>query len=659
MIRVLQKDNGLIKAIFALIIGATIIFMVITLVPGIFDNSSTTGDPNVYAKIRTPGFWGHLGGDTEVKTQEVERAFQQQVQQNHYPESLARAFLYPRIGTQIVEQKVLLHEAERLGLQVSEDDMRSFLQHGTLSQYIFPNGKFIGQEQYLNFVQSAFQLSVPDFEELVKQDLEMQRLQAVVTGGVMISDADVRTQAIDAETKVKFSYAVISGDDLKKSINPSDADLQTWFKQNAARYSTAVPETRKIQFFAFTANDVPGAKAAPTDADLQAYYAAHQKDYTVPEQVQTRHILITVPKGADAKTDAVAKAKAQDILKQIKAGGNFADLAKKNSDDPGSKDQGGELPMIPTSGLDPAYAKAAMALNPGQTSDLVRSSFGYHIIQTEKKDVAHSKPLAEVKDQIVKSLTQDKMGAVETAFATKLAGDAKKSGMQATADANHLKLVTTDYVGADGTIATLPDSTTLLHQAFGADKGGAPATASTGEGYAVFQVMDVKTAHAPNFADYKSHILDDYRTQKEPELMNSQLIKLSDRAKQLNDLKKAAAEMKITVKDSDLIGKDGQVPELGAMTSGAGVAFTLPKGGISGPINSDTNGSVLQVEDKQEPSADDLAKNFQVTKDKLLNAKREQAFQVFAMTLMDRYEKANAITYSKQQQAPSLPMGGQ
>jgi peptidyl-prolyl cis-trans isomerase D len=141
-----------------------------------------------------------------------------------------------------------------------------------------------------------------------------------------------------------------------------------------------------------------------SDADIQAYYSAHQNDYKSQEQVKTRHILISVAKDADAKTDAAAKAKAQDVLRQVKAGGNFADLAKKYSDDPGSKDQGGELPLIPTSSLDPAYAQAAMALNPGQTSDVVRSQFGYHIIQTEQKQPAQVKSLADVRDSIVQSL---------------------------------------------------------------------------------------------------------------------------------------------------------------------------------------------------------------------------------------------------------------
>jgi len=167
--------------------------------------------------------------------------------------------------------------------------------------------------------------------------------------------------------------------------------------------------------------------------------------------------------------------------------------------------------------------------------------------------------------------------------------------------------------------------------------------------------LDINAAHAPDFADYKSHIADDYREQKTPELLNAQLIKLSDRAKVLNDLKKAAAEMNVPVKTSDLVGRDGQVADLGAMTGAAGVAFTLPTKGISGSINEGPNGGVLQLVDKQQPGADEIAKNFQASKDKLLNAQREEVFTVFAGTLMDRYQKAGAITYSAKQ--PASPFG--
>ncbi len=151
-----------------------------------------------------------------------------------------------------------------------------------------------------------------------------------------------------------------------------------------------------------------------------------------------------------------------------------------------------------------------MALNPGQTSGLVKSSFGYHIIQTEHKQAAGTKPLAEVKDSIVQVLQQQKQGQAEQQFAQQLAADAKKEGLEKAAESHGLKAVTTDYLPKDGVIGGLSDSAALMTQAFSTDKNAAPGTASTGDGFAVFQVLDVKAAHAPEFASYKTQILNDY-----------------------------------------------------------------------------------------------------------------------------------------------------
>jgi peptidyl-prolyl cis-trans isomerase D len=628
--------------------------MVITLVPGIFDNGAAN-NPSIYATVRTPGWLGRITGDsTAIKSEDVQRAAQQQMQQQQLPDFYLQ-FVMSRAGQLEVERAVLAHEADHLGLRVSDDDLRHYLQNGPYAQYLFPGGKFIGQEQYINFVESAFHLPITQFESEVKSDIELQRLQALVTGGVSVSDSAVRAQYLQTGTKVKFDYAVISAADIKTTINPSDAELQAFFKANATHYANAIPETRKIAFISFDSSNLPSGQAQVSDADAQAYYNAHLDQYKTPEQVKTRHILITVPKGADAKTDAAAKAKAEDVLKQVKAGGNFAALAKKYSDDPGSKDQGGELPMIATSSLDPAYGQAAMALNPGQTSGLVRSSFGYHIIQTEAKDTAHVKTFAEVKPSIVVQLQTQKSAGAAQSYAAQLAAEARKDGLAKTAAAHKLHVITTDYVAKTGIIPSLADSTSLLAAAFDAAKGAAPETASTGEGYAIFQVEDIQAAHAPDFASYKSHILDDYRAQKTPELLNAQLIKLSDRAKVLNDLHKAAAEMKIEVKSSDLVGRDAQVTDIGALSGAASVVFTMPKGAISGPINEGVNGAVIQLTDKQQPSADDIAKNFDVTKQKLLGQQRQEAFSVFVDSLMNRYEKAGAIIYSKKK--ADLPLG--
>jgi peptidyl-prolyl cis-trans isomerase D len=663
MIRFLQQDNKVVKIMFGVIIGAAVISMVIYLVPGLMDNTSGADASGVYATVRQPGLMGKLFGEsTTVSTQDVTNLAERQMQQQHFPDNMMRSllpYMMSRAGQVLVERAILKQEADRLHLQVSDDDLRHELRTGMFAQYLFPNGNYIGDDGYINFIQMAMgpDMSRTRFESQLKQDMELQRLQALITGGATVSDAAVRDAYRISGTKVKFDYAVVSAEDVKKTINPSDADLQAFFKQNGARYATAIPETRKIEYVAFDASKLPGGKAQVSDADVQAYYASHQAQYKTEEQVKTRHILIASKAGADAQSDAAAKTKAQDVLKQLQAGGNFAELAKKYSEDPGSKDQGGELPMIPTAGLDPAYAKAAMALNPGQTSGLVKSAFGYHIIQTEQKQAAGVKPLAEVKDSIVQVLTQQKQGAAEQEFATQLANEAKNGGLDKAAAAHGLHAVTTDYVAKDGVIGGLAEGTELLNQAFAAPKGGAPATAATGDGYAVYQVVDVKPAHAPDFAEYKSHILDDYREQKAPALVQEEVTKLDDRAKVLNDLKKAAAELKVPVKTSDFVGQDGQVPDLGAMSGPGSIAFSLPKGAISGPINTGEGGAVLAVIDNQEPTAEETTKNLDTMREQLLNSQRDQIFRVFLGTLSKKYEDGGGVRLSKQPGAPPVPAG--
>ena len=643
---------------FGVIISAACISMVIYLVPGLMSDNSGGSSATVYATVREPGAWGRLFGEsTGVQTEEVSNLAARQLQQQHYPDFLL-PYMMQRAGQVLVQRAMLKQAADAMHLEVSDADLVRELRTGTFAQYLFPNGQYVGDDRYIDFVQTAFGTSRPDFESQVKDDMELQRLQAMVTGGAAVSDAAVREAYRVQGTKVQFDYAVVSMEDLKKTINPADAELQEYFKQNAAKYAKAVPETRKIEYAAFDASKTPGGKAAVSDGEVQAYYNSHQAQYKTEEQVKTRHILIAAKAGADAATDAAAKAKAQDVLKQLQAGGNFAALAKKYSEDPGSKDNGGELVLMATASLDPAYAKAAMALNPGQTSGLVRSAFGYHIIQTEQKQAAGVKPLSAVKDTIVKTIAQDKQGAALQSYGTELAAEAKKNGLEKMAAAHGLKVVTTDYLEKNAVIGGVSDGTLMLSTAFTTDKGAAPAAISTGDGYAVFSVVDVKAAHAPEFAAYKSHVLDDYRDQKAPELLQAETVKLAARAKELNDLKKAAAELKLPIKTSGLVGEDGQVTDLGAMNGPGAVAFKLAKGGISDAINAGQTGVVLRVTDKQEPTADETAKNFDATREQLLSQQRNEIFSVFMGTLTERYEQGGGVRLTKQAAAPAgVPVG--
>jgi len=250
----------------------------------------------------------------------------------------------------------------------------------------------------------------------------------------------------------------------------------------------------------------------------------------------------------------------------------------------------------------------------------------------------------------VAMLTRQKEAQAEQTFANQLAQEAQKSGLEKTAQAHHLQVVTTDYLEQSAIVPGLADGSQLLSSAFSAKPGSAPLVASIGDGYAVFQVKDIQPAHAPTFEEYKSHVLDDYRDEQLPQLLARKTNELADKAHAENDLEKAAKEVGATVKTSDLVGRDAQVPDVGQLSSVAPGLFDLTPGQISKAINTGRTGVVAKLLDKQLPTPDDIKKNFESTRDALLNQQRDQMYEVFLSSLMEKYEKEGRIRINRRVQ---------
>jgi peptidyl-prolyl cis-trans isomerase D len=447
---------------------------------------------------------------------------------------------------------------------------------------------------------------------------------------------------------------VVSSDEVAKSINPSDGDLEAFFKKNAARYASAVPEQRSVSYFSFTANELPGGMPQPSAQQVQAYYNEHKAEYQQPEQARVRHILVSSPANADAKTDAAAKAKAEGILKQVQGGAKWDDLAKKDSDDPGSKAAGGELGWARRGQMVPEFDNAIFTQKIGDIK-LVKSQFGYHVVQVEDRQQAHTQPLNEVQSQIEATLMRETAATAEENYAKALTNEAIKNGLAKTAEAHHLQLVNTQPLPRTGTISALPDSSQLLAKAFASKQSDPPQDAPTGEGFAVFQVAGVQPAHGPTFAEWKSHILDDYRQEQIPVLVAKKTQQLAETAKNMNDLAKAAKAVGAKLETSDLVGVQGQVPDFGSVAQLAPQLFDLNPGNISGPINADRNGVVAKILDKQEPGEDEIKQNFDKMRDALRNEKQQEAFTVFLSNTFNNYKKHNQIRINAKPQTTQLP----
>jgi len=192
-----------------------------------------------------------------------------------------------------------------------------------------------------------------------------------------------------------------------------------------------------------------------------------------------------------------------------------------------------------------------------------------------------------------------------------------------------------------------------MQAAFSAKPKSPPQLARTPSGYAIFEVLDSQPAKTPTFEEAKQRVENEFRNEQAQSLLDRKTQELSERAKALHDLKKAASEQGAQVRTSDFVTQQSQVPDIGPLNGPAAVAFSLGKNQISGPIATGRNGVVLQVLDIQEPSAEEFAKNKDVARERTLEQKRGQSFGLYASNLIQTMEKDGRIKYNKQEQQRS------
>jgi len=648
MIRTLQNAGPTLKIILGALLVIICASMAITLIPGGIGSSLGIGAPpaGVLATV----------GDEKVTVLEVQREARQMIQRQ-FPRGGAQAsMLMPyftgQAAQQLINEKALVAEARHMGLRTSDEELRDELQHGQLGATFFPDGKFIGQEEYENFLQRNG-MTVPQFEALEKEYILIRKLQALVVGTAFVSDSEVHNEFQRSSTKVKFEYAVITQADVLKGLHPTEEELKTYYDRNKASYNNSIPEKRQIKYVVVDSARV-GAATTVTDQDLQAYYDQHRDEYRVPDQVKVRHILIKTPLPApgakeDEKAIADARAKAEAILKELKAGGDFAKFAEKNSDDPGSAKNGGELGWIGRGRTVPEFEKAAFSLPKGQTSDLVKSSYGFHIINVEDKQDAHVKSLAEVKGEIGEKVKQQKVTRATEAAANALLSAARTDGFDKAAAAKGQSVVTTEFITRSDTLPGLGPSPQFMEAVFNEHDKAPPDVVQLPQGYVVFQLLGIRPPATPTFDEIRSRVESEFKNQRASFLLQQKTQELSERAKAGHDLKKAAKDLGAALKTSDLVAPDGQVPDIGSMSGAASVIFSLKPGEISGPINAGGNSAVAQLLEKQEPTDQEFASKKDQIRQSLVEAKQNEMFQLFVSNLRKDMEKSNRIKVNQEE----------
>jgi peptidyl-prolyl cis-trans isomerase D len=657
MIRQLQNAGPTVKIILGALLVLICASMAITLIPGGIGSSFGIGAPpaGVLATI----------GDQQVTVTEVQREARAMIRQQ-FPRGGAQAsMLLPYFANQAAEQlineKALVAEAHRMGLRVSDDELREELQHGQLGAMLFPGGKFVGQEEYENFVQRN-DMTVPQFEALEKDFILVRKLRALVSTSAFVGDAEVRDEFERRNTKVKFEYAVITQADILKGLHPTDEELKAFYERSKATYNNSIPEKRQIKYVVVDSAKMAAATTV-TDQDLQAYYDQHRDEYRVPEQVKVSHILIKTPLPApgakeDEKAVADARAKAEGVLKEVKAGGDFAKLAEKYSDDPGSAKSGGELGWIGRGRTVPEFEKAAFSLGKGQTSDLVKSSYGFHIIHVEDKQAAHLKTLAEVKGEIEEKVKQQKTARATETAANTLLSHARTDGFDAAAAAKGQTAVTTEFFGRTDNLPGLGANPQFMDAVFNEADKAPPDVVQVPQGYVVFQLLAIKPPATPTFEEIRSKVESQFKNERAGFLLQQKTQELSDRAKAGHDLKKAAKDLGATVKTSELVAPDGQVPDIGSMANASAI-FSLKPGEISAPITAGGNGVVAQLLEKEAPTDQEFAEKKDGIRQSLVEAKQNDLFGLFVTNLRKDMENSHRLKVNQEEMKNLTRQGAQ
>ncbi len=607
-----------------LLLGGSMLLYLVPTTPGTGEASTDT-----VAKI----------GDQSVSLQEVRDKVNEIERQRQIPKFF-ESRLAMEILQQLVFQKELEYEAKRLGITVSDqeraDRIRQFLPTA------FNGGTFVGMDRYAAEVQARFQLPVAEFEELLRQGLLEEKFRKLVTDGISVGPAELQDEFRNKNEKVKLDYALIKPEELEAKITPNEAEIQASFEKNKSKYQ--VPEKRVVRYALVDVNRIRQTLQI-SDDQLKVQYQQNIKQYQVPNRVHAEHILLmTVGNKTDAEVEEIKK-NAEDILGQAKKGTRFEDLAKKYSEDPGTKDKGGDLGWLVQGQTVPEFEKVAFSLQKGQISDLVKTQYGFHIIKVMDKETAHTKPFEEVRDSLRAPLLLSQADKQASDIADQMSAAIRRSNKTSLDDlANQYKLVVgeTRAVGATDPLLELGNSTDVKDAIFRLRAGELSLPVRTDRGYVVLSLKTVLPAHQATLDEVRDKITTDLKREKAAEMARNKADELVKRAKAGEKFDVAAKALGLEPKTSDLLARDGSIPGA-ASGKQLGAAFSLNAGGVGAPLNLGQNWLVYRVAEKQEPNPADFEKQKRELTETVLQSKRNLAYEAFRTSLETRLKQEGKL----------------
>lgn len=618
----------LIKVVFGIVIGLLAISMLLYLVPQ-GNNATDAASNDTVAQV----------GDQTVTVAEVRQQLNDIERRNPQVSKMLESLYARQILTQLVFTKEIQYEANRLGIAVTNEEVAE-----RVKQFLptaFNGDSPVGMDQYAQQVQQRFNLTVPVFEDLIRQGLLEEKFRRLVTDGVSAGPTELQEQFRYQNEKVKLDYALIKPEDLEAKIAPTETEIKDSYEKHKSQYT--IPEKRVVEYGLIDQIKIrQGVQIS--DEELQAKYKQDIQQYQVPTRVHAQHVLFMTVGKTDAEVDEIRK-KAEDVLKQAKKGAKFDELAKKYSEDPGSKDKGGDLGWLLQGQTVPEFEKVAFSEPVGSISDLVKTQYGFHIIKVLEKETAHTKSFDEVKDSIRAPLMLAKADAEASKVADQLAAAIRKSNRTPFADLVrdfHLEVAQTRPVSAADPLLELGNSADVKDRIFNLREGEVSPPVRTDRGYVILSLKQVLPAHQGTLEEVRDKVVTALKQEKSLQLARDKAQELAKRVKTGEKFDAAAKALDLDPKTSEDVSRAGSIPSVGSGKQ-FGAAFNLKVGDVSTPQSLGSNWFVYRVESRSEPNPADFEKQKKDLTDQVLNEKRGLAYEAFRSGLEERLKSEGKL----------------
>lgn len=627
----------LLGAILMLVAAA----MVITLIPGF-------GGADFGANAQT---LGEVAGEPITFVQ-LQEAVQQLARQGQLMNPNQMTAMYPVAFQNLVQERALLFEARRLGFDVSDEELATMIrQMPTFS----PGGQFIGVEQYRMLLEQNG-TNPAQFEANVRKQVITNRLGAIVARSVVVSPEEVDNSLRERNDKVSVEYAYLEPSSLLAQINPTEEEIKSFYAK--VENKVRMPETRDFDVVRVSLERAMESFSINPE-EIKAYYDANMDQWRVDQQMELQHILLTTEGKSDTER-AAARTKAEDLLKQLKAGADFAKLAAANSEDEQNKDRGGDLGAVSRGQTVAAFEAAAFALQPGQLSDVVETEYGFHIIKAKSRREARVKPIDEVREQIASLLAQQKASEVVQQTADRLRNAVAANPDQVTDIVSKeplAQLASFQKISPNMPAGNIAGNTPLLQEVSSAPLGTVTNVADIGAGALAFAVVrKFEPSRDASYEEARGRIVGVLKNQMASILAERKLTEAKEAVDGGASLQSVARNMGLTY---------GEAPPFTRLAAAEGIgnvgeiyeAFNVNVGSTLPPFRSANRMYLARVTGKTETNLADFADQREELRKQLSAVKSQERVELYINGIRQRLEKEGKIKIETQKLSALMQAG--